>query len=87
MRIRLDKSNEAVDSLKHKYQLDLYNFGSLFNNDVDNDDIESVRSAGSNEKKRSICFYLLHYINSKVFMQALAERTQSTFDNVKHVEL
>ena len=27
MRIRLVKSNEAVNSLKHKYQFDLYNFG------------------------------------------------------------
>ncbi len=87
MRIRLDKSNEAVDSLKHKYQFDLYNFCSLFNHDVDNDDIETVRSDGSNKKKYSICFYLLHYINSKVFIQALAVRIQSTFDNVKHVEL
>ena len=87
MRIRLVKSNEAVNSLKHKYQFDLYNFGSLFNNDVDNDDIETVRSDGSNKKKHSIGFYLLHYINSKVFMQTLAVRIQSTFDNVKHVEL
>lgn len=87
MRIRLVKSNEAVDSVKHKYQFDLYNFGSLFINDDDNDDIESVRSDGSNKKKHSIGFYLLHYINSKVFMQTLAVRVQSTFDNVKHVEL
>lgn len=92
MRIRLVKSiNEAavvVDSIKHKYQIDLYNFGSLFNNDDDNDDsIESIRSDGSNKKKHSIGFYLLHYINSKVFMQTLAVRIQSTFDNINHVEL
>ncbi len=46
-----NESSSSVDSLKHKYQFDLYNFGSLFNNDVDNDDIESVRSDGSNKKK------------------------------------
>ena len=67
--------------------INVYNFGSLFNNDVDNDDIESVGSDGSNKKKYSIGFYLLHYINSKVFMQTLAVRIQSTFDNAKHVEL
>ena len=72
---------------KHKCQFELYNFSSLFNKDNDNDDIESVRSDGSNQKKYSIGFYLLHYINSKVFMQTLAVRIQSTFDNVKHGEL
>ena len=58
-----------------------------YDNDVDNDDIESVESDGSNKKKHSIGFYPLHYINSKVFMQTLVVRIQSTFDNVKHVEL
>ena len=67
--------------------INVYNFVSLFNNDVDNDDIKSVRSDGYNKKKYSIGFYLLHYINLKVFMQTLAVRIQSTFDNVKHVEL
>jgi len=87
LRIRLITPDDNADSFIHKYQFDLYNFGSLFNTDDDNNDIESIRIDGSNKKQHSIGFYLLHYISTKVFLQQLAVRIQSTFDNIKHIEL